>query len=103
MSARDGSVYTFTADTIESVFSRDPINIPASPACSSLYLDVLYYSQANEGGADSGPTMSDIAYSAFPNEVVGSGTAASAVPGVVVVATLTGNALKGAYDHAKTP
>jgi len=82
------AVYTFTWDTIESVFTRDPINIPASPACSSLYLDVLYYSQANEGGADSGPSMGDITYHAF---------------NTTTADVLTGTDVDGSYDHAKTP
>lgn len=79
------ATYSFTPDTIESIFSRDPINIPPAPACSSLYLDVLYYTQANDGRADSGPTLGDISYLGFTSTAAGSaGT-------------------EGSYDHAKTP
>ena len=70
------------------MFTKDPINIPASPACSSLYLDVLYYSQANAGGADSTPTMGDITYNSMATTSCD---------------VLTGTEIDGAYDHAKTP
>lgn len=84
----DGSPFRFIPDEIESVFTRDAINIPASPACSALYLDVLYYSQAVENNADSVPSMRDITYYAMSS---------------VASNKITGANTQGAYDHAITP
>lgn len=83
--------YTFNVDNIESVFTRDPINIPASPACTALYLDVFYYTQSSENAADphtSRSTLSDLAYDSMT----------ACAPG-----KLSGTDLTGAYDHAVTP
>ena len=64
------TTFQFTPSTIERYFSRDPLVSPASPSCTGLYLDILYYSQAKNGAADSNPTLSDPVYSSFTGSAV---------------------------------
>jgi len=84
----NGTAYTFTPSTIERYFTRDPHTAPTSPACSQLYLDVMYYSQANDGAADPAPTLSDLTYAGFATTAVSS---------------LSGTAIQGIYSVASTP
>jgi len=80
-------MYQFTVDNVESYFSKDPYNAPASPGSEGLYLDIMYYTQTTAAAADPYPTMSDLTYAAC----------------TAMVGAITGTALVGAGDHAKTP